>query len=243
MPVFSKRANNNNDTSELVNEINDLLNEMRSKAGNSNSQKGGNRKIVSEVNQLLSDIKGVETNLTEDEVFDLAMKGGAKKRKSNKKSKSKSKSKKKSKRKSKSRKQSRSKKAKKSKSKSKSKSKKSKRLSRRSKKSKSKTKSKSSSKSRSRSQKRAEGSKPKRAPNQYIIDLTTLRAYIKNKLPGETLNNVGAMSKAASKILSGNDKDIEKAKKAFKSSSFMRDYKSAEKEINAKRAAKKANKV
>src|SRR5271169_221514 len=100
MPVFSKKTNNNNDTSELVNEINDLLNEMRSKSGN--SQKGGNQKIVSEVNHLLSDIKGVETNLTEDEVFDLAMKGGAKKRKSKKKSKSKSKSKSKPKKKSKS---------------------------------------------------------------------------------------------------------------------------------------------
>ena len=83
----------------------------------------------------------------------------------------------------------------------------------------------------------------KRAPNRYIIDLTALRAFIKTKLPNETLNNVGAMSKAASKILSGNDKDLDKAKKAFDSSSFMKDYNSAKKEIEAKRAAKKANKM
>ena len=51
------------------------------------------------------------------------------------------------------------------------------------------------------------------------------------------------MSKAASKILSGNDKDLDKAKKAFDSSSFMKDYNSAKKEIEAKRAAKKANKM
>lgn len=96
-----------------------------------------------------------------------------------------------------------------------------------------KVKSKSKSKSRSL----------KRAPNQYILDLTALRAYIKTQLPNETLNSVGAMSKAASKILSGADKDLAKAKKAFNSASFLKDYKSAAAEIDAKRKAKKASKA
>ena len=85
--------------------------------------------------------------------------------------------------------------------------------------------------------------KKTRGANQYILDLTALRAHIKNKLPDETLNNVGAMSKAAAKILSGNDKDLEKAKKNFNSASFLKDYNTAKKEIEAKREAKKANKV
>jgi hypothetical protein len=88
-----------------------------------------------------------------------------------------------------------------------------------------------------------EGEKKKRAPNQYIIDLTALKKYIQDKLPNETLNNVGALSKAAAKILSGNGRDLDEAKKNFKSTAFLRDYNSAKKEIEAKRAAKKANKV
>lgn len=89
--------------------------------------------------------------------------------------------------------------------------------------------------------KREEGKK--RAPNDYIIKLTALKAHIKSKLPNETLNNVGAMSKAAAKVLNENDRDVEKAKKNFNSSNFMKDYNAAKKEMDAKKAAKKANKA
>jgi len=83
----------------------------------------------------------------------------------------------------------------------------------------------------------------KRAPNDYIIKLTALKAYIKTKLPNEVLNNVGAMSKAGAKVLNENDRDVEKAKKNFNPTSFMKDYNSAKKEMDAKKAAKKANKA
>ena len=60
------------------------------------------------------------------------------------------------------------------------------------------------------------GDRKKHGANQYILDLTALRVHIENKLPNETLNSVGAMSKATAKILSGNTKDLEKAKKKSK---------------------------
>jgi hypothetical protein len=91
--------------------------------------------------------------------------------------------------------------------------------------------------------KREEGDKKKRAPNDYMVKLIALKAYIKNKLSNENLNNVGAMSKAAAKVLGDNDRDVEKAKKNFDVSSFMKDYNSAKKDIENNRAAKKANKV
>jgi hypothetical protein len=253
MSGISKKTDHNN-TANLVNEINTLLGELRkAKESGNKIQKGGFKNLVSEVNHLLSEINGVDSNLDEDQVTDLAMKGGAKKKKSKGKSKSKSKSKpkksKKSKSKSKSKSQSRPKKSKsKSKSKSKPKTKKSKGKSKsksQSRPKKSKSKSKSKSKNRKMKREAGEGStdKKKRAPNQYIVDLTALRAHIKSKLPNENLNNVGAMSKAAAKILSANDRDVDKAKKNFKATSFMRDYNTAKKEIEAKKAAKKANKV
>ncbi len=83
------------------------------------------------------------------------------------------------------------------------------------------------------------GEKMKRAPNQYIIDLTSLKKYIKCKLPGEELNNVGALSKAAAKILSGNNSDLDQARKNLNTDTFMRDYNNAKKEIETKRAIKK----
>lgn len=88
--------------------------------------------------------------------------------------------------------------------------------------------------------KREEG---KRAPNDYMVKLIALKAFIKNKLSGENLNNVGAMSKAAAKVLGDNDRDVDKAKKNFDESSFMKDYNAAKKQIESNRAAKKANKV
>jgi len=90
---------------------------------------------------------------------------------------------------------------------------------------------------------RWECKKKKRKPNNFMIDLSALRSFIKSKLPNETLNNVGAMAKAASKLLTDNGKDIEKAKKDFDSSTFMKEYNSAKKAIEAKQAAKKANKM
>ena len=248
--VFAKKTDHNN-TSALVSEINALLSEMRRAKESGKTQKGGNNNLVSDINNLLSELGGEDSNLTEAEVFDLAMKGGAKKSKKSKGKKGKSKSKGK-KGKSKSKSKSKGKKGK-SKSKSKTKSQSRPKKAKKVKKSKSKgkteskkaTKSKSKSKSKTRKIGRPEGGdgKKKRGANQYIIDLTALRAHIKNKLPDETLNNVGAMSKAAAKILSGNDKDLEKAKKNFNSASFLKDYNTAKKEIEAKREAKKANKV
>jgi hypothetical protein len=91
--------------------------------------------------------------------------------------------------------------------------------------------------------KREEGEKAKRAPNDYMVKAIALKAWIKNKLSGENLNNVGALSSAAAKVLSANDRDLEKCKKNFDESSFLKDYKSADKDIKAKREAKKANKV
>lgn len=138
-------------------------------------------------------------------------------------------------------------KSKKAKSKSQSRPKKTKKVASKAKK----TKSKSKSQSRPKTAKKATKAKAtktksksksrsmKRAPNQYIIDLTALRSYIKEQLPKETLNNVGAMSSAAAKILSGADKDLAKAKKAFSGPSFMKDYKAADEKIKAKRQAKK----
>lgn len=249
---MSARKPDHNNTNELVNEINNLLSELRSRPAA--SQKGGNRDIVSEVNNLLSEIRGVQSNLSENEVMDLAMKGGAKKSKKSssktvkkaKKSKSASKPKAASKTVKKA-----AKKTTKSKSKSKTKSaskpsKKAVKATKASSKSKSHSKSQSKTPSKGRSMKRADGEdgeKKKRAPNQYIVDLTALRAYIKGKVPNENLNNVGAMSKAASVVLAKNNRDLEQAKKNFNASSFMRDYNTAKKEIEAKREAKKANKV
>lgn len=236
-----------NDATNIVNEINALLSELRktNQSGSSSSQQGGNTNIVSEVNNLLTELQGTVSNLSADEVMDLAMKGGAKRGKKKSKSKSKSKSKpqqtKKSKSKSKSKKpKSKGKSKSKSKSRSQERSKKSKKGKSKSK-SKSKPKSKSKSKSKKRSIKREEvaAEAPKRKENRFIIDLTALKAYIKSQLPNEDLRNMGAMTKVSAKLLKDNDRDVEKAKKAFKAAPFLKEYAEAKKESDAKKAAKK----
>jgi len=89
--------------------------------------------------------------------------------------------------------------------------------------------------------KREEGEK--RKPNKFFADSIVLKAFIKNKIPNENLNSVGAMSKVAAKLLKDNDGDLEKAKKALNPTSFMKDYNSAKRDIDAKRAAKSAAKA
>ncbi|VBB18082.1 hypothetical protein YASMINEVIRUS_545 [Yasminevirus sp. GU-2018] len=78
----------------------------------------------------------------------------------------------------------------------------------------------------------------KRAPNQYILDLTVLKVFIKSKLPHEPLNNVGAMTKACVKLLNTNGRNLEKAKKAFDPKSFLNDYTKASEEVDAKKVIK-----
>jgi len=299
MPVFSRKTNrNSNSTADLVNEINMLLSDMKKAKDTGTTQKGGNKKIVSEVNHLLSELRGVESNLNEDQLVDFAMKGGARRGKRAKKSKSRSSSRKSRRSRSRSRTQSRavkktrgrrrrsrSRSVSRSVSRSKSRRGKGRGRGKRGSRSRSRSVSRSRSRSRrslvstssaqsrsrsrgrsvsrsvSRSRSRSSRSKSrsrssrrrgrgrlsreggKRAPNDYIIKLTALKKHIKDKLPNEILNNVGAMSKAAAKVLNANDRDTEKAKKNFNATSFLKDYTSARKEIEAKRAAKKANKV
>jgi hypothetical protein len=238
MSVFSKKTDHNN-TAQIVEEINDLLNEMRKPRGQG-SQKGGNSGLVSEVNHLLSDLQGEEIDLSERELMEFALNGGAKKlmkKPSKKVTKSKSKSKG-------TKKPVAKKTTTKSKSKSKSKSK-GKMQTRPKMEAKSKSKSKSKSNSRpKRNMKREEGDvKPKRKANKYFTDLLELKAFIKTKLPNENINNVGAMTKVGAKLLSENDKDLEKAKKAFDSATFMRNYNIAKKEMDVKKEAKKAAKA
>lgn len=214
MSVFSKTDNNN--TSNLVGEINSMLSEMRKEKDNNNLTGGSSKSLVTEVNNLLSQIRGTKTNLTEDEVHDLAdlQQGGAKK-KGAKKAKSKSKSK--------------GKKVKKAKSKSKSKSK-----------AKAKAKSKSKSKSKgkmSRSRVQAEGDK--KPKGQYMKDAGELKTFIMGQLPKEKLSYI-AMSKPVSALLKENNNDVAKAKKNFDAGEFMKQYNASKKQMDANKEAKKA---
>lgn len=273
MPVFSKKPDrNSNSTADLVNEINSLLSDMKKARESGTTQTGGNNNIVSEVNHLLSELRGVESNLTEDQLVNFAMKGGARRRKraaSRKSKRTRSKNRSQSRGRRRSRGRSRSVSKSQSKKGTRSQSKRGRRSGRERRRSRSgsvsrsrsrngvstsRSRSVSRSMSRSRSESRStrgrtmvrgkmsrEGAK--RPPSDYIIKLTELKKHIKTKLPNENLNNVGAMSKAAAKLLSDNDRDTEKAKKNFNATSFLKDYNTAKKEIDAKRAAKKANKV
>ena len=242
MTVFSKKVNNNN-TENLVQQINQLLSELG--GSKEQAQSGGsvaNRNLVAEVNNLLSEIRGTQTNLSESEVMDLAAQRGGKRKRGRK---TKSKKSKKSKRK-----RSRSK-SKKTKSKRSRKGRKAKRSSSRSQqrsrrrktvaKSK-KTKSASSVKKVRKQRKTKSKSKRSRsrgAGNSFIADLTKLKAFIKAKLPNEDLNHI-VMSTPASKLLKDNNRDVEQSKKSFNATSFMREYAAAKKTSDAKKAAKKA---
>lgn len=230
MSVFSKTDNNN--TSNLVGEINSMLSEMRKEKDNNNNMTGGSSKsLVTEVNGLLSQIRGTKTNLTEDEVHDLAdmQEGGAKKKKGGKKVKSKSKSK-------------AGKKVKKAKSKSKSKS-----MSRpKAKATKAKAKSKSKSKSKSKGKMSRTGSVnaegDKKQKGQYMKDAGELKTFIMGQLPKEKLNYI-AMSKPVATLLKDNAGDVAKAKKNFDSGEFMKQYTASKKQMEANKAAKKSNKI
>ena len=81
----------------------------------------------------------------------------------------------------------------------------------------------------------------KRELNPFMKDLINLKAFIKTKVDDpKTLNNVGAMSSAASTLLKNNDRDLDKAKKNFKATAFMRDYNVAKTKIEKNRAEKQA---
>jgi len=89
----------------------------------------------------------------------------------------------------------------------------------------------------------ADGGKKKREPSKYIVDITKLKAYIKSKLPNENLNSMGPLAKVSTKLWKDNDEDLEKAKKNLNPDKFLKEYKDAKKESDAKKEAKKANKV
>jgi cobalamin biosynthesis Mg chelatase CobN len=253
----------------VMSEINSLLKTFE--------QSGGGKKLLKEINSLMSEYGG--SALSEDGAFNLAQKGGVRRKRKAKKAKSKAKSKAKKSR-------SKSKKSRKMSRKSKSSSKRSKKSSsKRSKKSSSKRSKKSSSKrsksKRSKSSKRSlsrskkksakksakkankstsKGKKKKsrsksrskskrkqsRGVNPFMVELIAVRRMIKSELSDEVLNNVGAMSSAASKLLKAtklNDKvDAKNAMKNFDKKKFMANYKLSDKAIKAKRAAKKASK-
>jgi hypothetical protein len=216
---MSTKKSDTNNTANLIGEINTLLEEMR-QAKTSTQQKGGSsktRSIVTEVNNLLSEISGNASNMSEEEIYGLAMRGTANGQSGGaKKSKSRSKKSKKVKSKSKSR----------SKSRSKSHSKKSTKSAKPAKAS-SKALTKASSKGKKRVMKREEGEKKKRPASQYILDITAFKAFIKSKLPNEDLKKMGPMTKVANKLFNESNRDLEKAKKNFKGTEFVRAYKEA----------------
>lgn len=73
-----------------------------------------------------------------------------------------------------------------------------------------------------------------------MADSLKLKAFIKENIDDpKKINNVGAMSSAAAKLLKDNDRDLEKAKKNFNKSSFMRDYNEAKDKIEKRREEKK----
>jgi hypothetical protein len=106
---------NNNNTDQILAEIDTLLQSFK--------QSGGDRAVLDEINSLISEYKGEEVTLSEEDAMALAQNGGAKRRAAKAKGKKKSKSKSKSKGKKKAAKKSKSKSKSKGKKKSKSKSK------------------------------------------------------------------------------------------------------------------------
>ena len=229
MSVFSKKSNpeleSSTTTAQLMKDITKLLDEIKSQTG------GNNSNALSELNHLLSELKGSDRHMSRAQLLDYAMKGGAVDKKSKKV------------------------KSKKAGSKNRSKSKKEPDVKKEKNSKKSKSKSKSLSKSK-RSMKRAESNrsmgmpnsetdkteKKKKVPHKSFLDMIALKAFIKSKLPNETLNNMGALSTVVAKLMRDNDKDLDKAKKTFNSSSFLKDYAKADAEGKAKKAAKKASK-
>ena len=68
--------------------------------------------------------------------------------------------------------------------------------------------------------------KKKRPPNKAFMDQLALKKWIKEKLAGDKLNYI-AMGKPVSILYNANDKNVEKAKKNFDKTSFMKDYNDA----------------
>ena len=188
---MSSTDNLNKSATQLIGEINTLLDQI-------NTQNGGNPSVISEINTLLSD-----SNITQQ--------GGKRRKKRSSKSK-KSGSKKSGSKKSRSKK-SRSKKSKSKKSRTKSKSRKMR-----------------------RTNEQESGEKKKRTPNKAFMDMVNLKKWIKEKLSSEDLNFI-TLSKPVSALYKANDKNLEKAKKNFDKTSFMKDYREAEK--NRKTRSKK----
>jgi hypothetical protein len=106
----------------------------------------------------------------------------------------------------------------------------------RSKKSKASKKSKKSKKTK-KSKKSKKSKKMGRGANTFIADMSALRTYIKTKL-SKPLNHL-SLTKACSKLLMENDKNLDKAKKAFNETEFMKLYNKCDKERNENKASKK----
>jgi hypothetical protein len=76
-----------------------------------------------------------------------------------------------------------------------------------------------------------------RGANTFIADMSTLRSYIKTKIT-KPLNHL-SLTKACSKLLMENDKNLDKAKKAFNETEFMKLYTKSDKERTEKQGSKK----
>jgi hypothetical protein len=88
-----------------------------------------------------------------------------------------------------------------------------------------------------KSKKSKKSKKMGRGANTFIADMSALRTYIKTKL-SKPLNHL-SLTKACSKLLMENDKNLDKAKKAFNETEFMKLYNKCDKERNENKASKK----
>jgi hypothetical protein len=80
-----------------------------------------------------------------------------------------------------------------------------------------------------KSKKSKKSKKMGRGANTFIADMSALRTYIKTKL-SKPLNHLS---------LTENDKNLDKAKKAFNETEFMKLYNKCDKERNENKASKK----
>jgi hypothetical protein len=83
----------------------------------------------------------------------------------------------------------------------------------------------------------------KRPENEYFKLVKELRPFIAKQVPNEKFNIVGAFAKAISKIIKNGDRNLEKIKKNFDSTAFLKDYNAEKKAYLAKQAEKKASKA
>jgi hypothetical protein len=89
--------------------------------------------------------------------------------------------------------------------------------------------------------KRETGTGEKQPKGLYMKIASELKAFVKSKLPGEDLNFI-AMSKPIAGMLKAANNDLDRAKKNFDSTNFMKEYNSAKADIDSKKAAKKRSK-